>query len=897
MAISGQGAPGVRIKLRDLSEVQIVDNPIVTGGVVGFSAKGPLNKIIQLGSTETMDVTLGSGYNNPKYNQGLYATRGILNTGGNMEFVRPYGEEVITDAGDADYNTSQELQTDSFIVSYDFDSGATDSIGLGHYAASRWLVDGMASDFPGASREIYTIQEAITEGTNVNFVLDAGATGTGGNTVALFSIMNEDPTAATRAVSTDVGTPVTDTGKDYLTVKTAASNTASRVTEILGITEIPTLNDTFGARLIDGTFKTLEFVSEGGSVVTGDVAVDVEIATVADVTTGVNTTSDEITVDDSTNFQIGDTVMVTGGDLPGGLAASTEYVIDTLVGAVMTFDSITLTTTGTGAMVITNLSAILRNIKTGLEYVNENAGITEFGINLVIPTSDLTTLNVEATRGVSVADTIATMFDLTSLASTYLDVASFTVVETTPSVLTQDDIGRKFVALGLADESYIDIDFDGAFDRVFTLNADGVAIAAIYLEVDYFFAGELYNFSGTVVPYVHNDANLYIQDSAESVESGWKFVINENQALIEASSDSLFDLSSTITGGLTAAEFSIPAYDANDLAVINDAIWSYDPKLNNTTAILSSAWDLFLDKDKSSADMLVSAGTAISNLFARGLEEINYTVMDKMLVICEKRKDMFAIFDGVDESRVDVALKKMVGIGSQGNDIGRWGAIFDGRSMYFDTTYTRLTTEVVKSIEVAQIITANRVSGVYWFPPAGYNTGRVPSFMATRQKYQRSYNYAEDANSDIARLYDANINPTRVNQSGSFIYGQKTMLKRSTALNRLNVIMLLAGIHRRFSRYLDQKVFQLNTATLRNNIQSELQSQLDSIKTANPAGITDGRVICDATNNPPSIIDTNQLIVDVLIQPTRSAEFITLRTTVQRTGADLNVSNVTIIGG
>jgi phage tail sheath protein FI len=208
-----------------------------------------------------------------------------------------------------------------------------------------------------------------------------------------------------------------------------------------------------------------------------------------------------------------------------------------------------------------------------------------------------------------------------------------------------------------------------------------------------------------------------------------------------------------------------------------------------------------------------------------------------------------------------------------------------------------LNVEAVKSIEVAAIIALNRAANVYWLPPAGYNTGRIPAALSNRQKYVRTYNYADDPNSDIARLYDANINPTRVNDQGQFIYGQKTMLKRLTALNRLNVIMLVAGIHKRFADFLDTKVFQLNTASLRSNIQAELQAQLELIKSANPAGLTEGIVICDETNNTPDIIDTNQLIVDVVLQPTRTAEFITLRTTVQRTGDQLNITNVTVIGG
>lgn len=390
---------------------------------------------------------------------------------------------------------------------------------------------------------------------------------------------------------------------------------------------------------------------------------------------------------------------------------------------------------------------------------------------------------------------------------------------------------------------------------------------------------------------------MYIGESALSVENGFKFIVNEHPALGEAAASSAFNLSATVSDSLTSSKVSKTAYDDTDPAVINDAIWIYDPRNNNTSSILSSAWNLFLKKDQTNTDMLIAAGTAIRNLFVRGSEQIDYNVMETILTICEKRKDCYAIFDGVDESRIDKALNAMVGIGSQGNDIGRWGAIFDGRSYMADTVYTKLTVEVVKSIEVSQIIAFNRASNVYWLAPAGFQSGRIPSSMASRQKYIRSYGYgADDPNSDIAKLYDSNINPTRVTQAGAFIFGQKTMLRRNTALNRLNVIMLIAGIHRRFANYLDEKTFQLNTTQLRSNIQSELQARIDAIRTANPAGITQGIVICDDSNNTPDVIDRNELIVDVKIQPTRTAEFITLRTTVQRTGSDLN-TDVSIIGG
>jgi hypothetical protein len=461
--------------------------------------------------------------------------------------------------------------------------------------------------------------------------------------------------------------------------------------------------------------------------------------------------------------------------------------------------------------------------------------------------------------------------------------------ETDTGIIIDSAVGRTFESLGLATKQYIDTDFDGRKEAHFTLTSDGEVIARLYIFVKYTFNGQVFEFNGTIVPFPLNDRNLYIQDSADNVAIGWKLVLNDNTGVQASIADPRFRFSSSVNSGLIEDNFTGVAFNAEDPAVLNDAIWEYDPNLSFNTTAISAAWELFLDKDVSSSDMLVSAGTAITNLFARSFEQINFTVMNKMLDICEKRKDRFCIFDGVDESRIDAALEKMGTVGGEG-DLSRWGAIFDGRSIFFDNIYTQLNVDLVKSIELAAIITANRAGGTWWLPPAGFQSGRVPSFVI-RQKILRKYNYADDQNSDIAKLYDANINPTRVNDQGQVIYGQKTMLKRSTALNRLNVIMLIAGIHKRFTDFLDRKVFQLNTPNLRSNIQSELQAQINAIKSANPAGLTDGKVICDDTNNTPQIIDTNQLIVDVRIQPTRSSEFITLRTTVIRTGEDINISS------
>lgn len=1079
MPTFGQGAPGVRIRLRDASAVNLVTNPRITAGIVGYSSRGELNKIIDLTSTAEQDTILGNGYNNPKFNQGLYAARAVINAGGFVEYVRPYGETVITDDTDADYETSQELKTDTFLVEYDFSSGAPTSFDINYFASTRYYLDGLATK---GKREIYTIAETLLNNTNVDFEIDADAQtdyDSGTDKVALFGIMNSDPTAATRAgdrfvissivVNSTIATVTTasphgfstgdtvtiagtvnynesdvvitvtstttftytssatvygtettgavfknedtaESGVDYISIKTVATGKATKKYDYLeivgGASVITTANDGDTFTVVDSanTEYTLEFDSNS-SITAGNLAVTITNTT---FTSDFASDATIITAASGTGvkFTVGDAVtLTTTGTLPTGLSASTDYLVSAIDGDDITLilndgtgTGITITVDGTGTII--NQTAILRNIATALtaagygttssakivfdgslaDATNDliklsNGYASKFSINDYVMFSDLETATgreeisdlgltagtvyqvasvsipndtiglKDATTGDTIDITgasatstlyrvlnlttakvsltvndgnqklrldIVGTFDLTvpsatqDAATSFVDTNSLTylttagamedIAETTDGIVLDDAVGRTFLSLGLAIEDYQDIDFDGDQDRVFTLTSDGEAVARIFLIVEYYFGGETYNFSGTIVPYVYNDLNLDIKEQATNVANGWQFVINENISLENAILDPNFDMSQSLYNSNIESEFVQVAFNAEDPAIVNDAVWEYDPRNNNGSAMLGQAWQLFLNKDEARADMFIAAGTAISNLFVKNMEAINYSVMDTILDICEKRKDCFAIFDGVDEKKIDTALRKMVGIGSQG-DISRWGALFDGRSIFFDSVYTKLNVEAVKSIEVAAIITLNRAANVYWLPPAGYETGRIPAALSSRQKYIRTYNYADDPTSDIARLYDANINPTRVNDQGQFIYGQKTMLKRMTALNRLNVIMLVAGIHKRFADFLDRKVFQLNTPALRNGITAELQAQLELIKSANPAGLTEGVCICDDTNNTADIIDTNQLIVDIFLQPTRTAEFITLRTTVQRTGDTASIVSAQLIGG
>ena len=452
-------------------------------------------------------------------------------------------------------------------------------------------------------------------------------------------------------------------------------------------------------------------------------------------------------------------------------------------------------------------------------------------------------------------------------------------VEKSPVVLADSDIGASFLALGLAKTNYVDINFDGNPIQVFVLNDDGVTVARMFLAISYRFNGTMYEFEGTVAPFNYNNRQLSIKEAAEYEleDSGLEFVLNDSGVLDYFLENSSYDLSQTIQNGVLNGNYTAIAYNEDDPAIQYDAVWSYDPQNNNSGSTLATVWNLFVNKDASDVDMLVAAGMAINAPFTKKYETLNTQVMQAMINVCEARKDCFCVFDGVYEPDIQKAVKKMISAGQL--SLGRWGAIYDGRGVFQDSLYTQSQVDVMKSVQLAAIITANRSSGIFWIPPAG-DEAYVPAAWGTKERFTRSYN-SEDKNCDHAKLSDIHVNATRVNKDGIRIWGDFTCQMEDTAFNQIHVTMLVAGIHKMFYKYLDHKVFKLNTTVLRAQITSDLQDKLNAIKRQNPPGLIEGKVICDDTNNTPEIIDQNFLIVDLRLLPPKSTRWIILRTTVE----------------
>lgn len=162
-----------------------------------------------------------------------------------------------------------------------------------------------------------------------------------------------------------------------------------------------------------------------------------------------------------------------------------------------------------------------------------------------------------------------------------------------------------------------------------------------------------------------------------------------------------------------------------------------------------------------------------------------------------------------------------------------------------------------------------------WWAPAGLNRGGIPSVVRAERKLSQT-------NRDD--LYLNNINPiASFPGEGVVAWGQKTLQKRSSALDRINVRRLLIAIKKYVastSRYL---VFEQNTNATRNRFLSIVNPYLESI--VQRQGLYAFKVVMDDSNNTPDVIDRNQLVGQIYIQPTKTAEFIVLDFNVVPTGA------------
>jgi uncharacterized protein len=162
-----------------------------------------------------------------------------------------------------------------------------------------------------------------------------------------------------------------------------------------------------------------------------------------------------------------------------------------------------------------------------------------------------------------------------------------------------------------------------------------------------------------------------------------------------------------------------------------------------------------------------------------------------------------------------------------------------------------------------------------WFAPAGLVRGGVPGVIQAERKLTK-------ANRDT--LYDNKVNPIATFPGqGITVLGQKTLQSAPTALDRVNVRRLIIELKEFVNNVSRGLLFEQNTIATRNRFLSAVNPYLESV--VQRQGLFAYNVVMDDTNNTPEVIDRNQLVGQIYIQPTKTVEFIVIDFVVQPTGA------------
>jgi hypothetical protein len=166
-------------------------------------------------------------------------------------------------------------------------------------------------------------------------------------------------------------------------------------------------------------------------------------------------------------------------------------------------------------------------------------------------------------------------------------------------------------------------------------------------------------------------------------------------------------------------------------------------------------------------------------------------------------------------------------------------------------------------------------SSAPWFAPAGLVRGGIPGVLQAERKVTKAQR--DD-------LYDGKVNPIATFPgTGVAVFGQKTLQTKASALDRVNVRRLLIELKKFFSDVAKTLVFEQNTIATRNRFLATVNPYMESV--VQRQGLYAFRVVMDETNNTNDVIDRNQLVGQIFIQPAKTAEFVVLDFTIEPTGA------------
>jgi phage tail sheath protein FI len=243
--------------------------------------------------------------------------------------------------------------------------------------------------------------------------------------------------------------------------------------------------------------------------------------------------------------------------------------------------------------------------------------------------------------------------------------------------------------------------------------------------------------------------------------------------------------------------------------------------------------------------------------------------------VAESRKDCMVFVSPAAASVLDNVGSEATSIVAEVGSYTRSSfAVFDSGWKYMYNRYYDQYVWVPCNGDIAGLCASTDNVADPWFSPAGYNRGAIKN--AVKLAYSPN-------KTDRDTLYKAGVNPVvGFPGSGIVLFGDKTLLEKPSAFDRINVRRLFITLEKAIATAAKFQLFEFNDAFTRAQFKNLVEPFLRDVQ--GRRGVYDFRVICDETNNTTQVIDTNQFVADIFIQPAKSINFIQLNFVATRTG-------------
>ena len=407
------------------------------------------------------------------------------------------------------------------------------------------------------------------------------------------------------------------------------------------------------------------------------------------------------------------------------------------------------------------------------------------------------------------------------------------------------------------------------------------------------------NISGTPGTILEKFVGLSKAKDATSSTSGpiyYKDFVADNSAYIYAGDSELGNptgFSSGITtittaagqAGLNAQSVTFHASGAQTFALTGgnnySANDSANPRFETTLGDLIAGYDLFLNKREYPINFLIQGP-------GFGSKEQTQAKANKLIQIAEARKDCIACISPqrsavlVDPGAGGSSPSPIANISTQTTNVISFFdalssssyAVFDSGYKYQYDRFSNKFRYIPLNADIAGCMARTGITDFTWFSPAGIRRGVINNAV------KLAYNPSQ---TERDLLYPRRINPVIFTPgSGIILFGDKTGLAVGSAFDRINVRRLFITIEDSIERASRASLFEFNDALTRTNFVNIVEPFLRDVKAKR--GIQDFIVICDETNNTPTVIDANEFIAEIYVKPARSINFIGLTFVATRTG-------------